>query len=118
MRNISFALTTPQIRARTKTVTRRLGWRFLLPKTLPYPLMACKKCQGIKPGELVRITPIQVVKVNVESLYDITPYDVVREGFPNMSPDEFIEMFCKHMKVKPDREITRIEFEYVDGEGS
>lgn len=26
-RNISFALTTPQFIARTKTVTRRMGWR-------------------------------------------------------------------------------------------
>ena len=27
MRNMSFALTTPQVLAQTKDVTRRLGWR-------------------------------------------------------------------------------------------
>jgi hypothetical protein len=28
MRLMSFSLTTPQILARTKTVTRRMGWQF------------------------------------------------------------------------------------------
>lgn len=31
MRNMSFALTTPQILNRSKTVTRRAGWSFLKP---------------------------------------------------------------------------------------
>lgn len=30
-RNMSFALTTSQIRDRSKTVTRRFGWWFLVP---------------------------------------------------------------------------------------
>lgn len=44
-RNISFALTTPQFRARTKWVTRRLGWLFLKPGDT---LMGVEKGMGLK----------------------------------------------------------------------
>ena len=42
-RLMSFSMTTPQVRARTKTVTRRLGWRFLKPGVV---LWAVEKAQG------------------------------------------------------------------------
>ena len=38
MRHMSFALTTKQIKSRTKTVTRRLGWTFLKPGDLIQPV--------------------------------------------------------------------------------
>jgi hypothetical protein len=50
VRNISFALTTAQVRARTKTVTRRVGWTFLKPGDLLQPVV---KCRGLKKGERV-----------------------------------------------------------------
>jgi hypothetical protein len=66
MRNISFSLTTEQFKARTKTVTRRLGWTFLEPGTV---LMGCEKCMGLKPGEkIVRLGRIRVVSVRRERL--------------------------------------------------
>ena len=34
MRRMAFSLTTPQILAQSKTVTRRVGWRFLQPGDL------------------------------------------------------------------------------------
>jgi len=45
-RNISFALTTKQIRNRSKTVTRRLGWLHIKKGDV---LNACVKCMGLKP---------------------------------------------------------------------
>lgn len=113
MRHISFALTTPQIRDRSKTVTRRLGWRTLAVGTLLQPIV---KGQGLKKGETVeRIGgPIRVVNVRRELLYHITQEDVVREGFPAMRPYEFIEMFMRHHGCDSDTEVTRIEFMYVD----
>ena len=42
MRNISFALTTPQFKARTKTVTRRKGWLMLQPGD---PVQECWWCE-------------------------------------------------------------------------
>jgi hypothetical protein len=50
-RYISFMLTQPQIRARTKTVTRRMGWKDLKPGTL---LMAAEKCQGLGKGGKIK----------------------------------------------------------------
>lgn len=117
MRNISFSLTTPQFRARTKTVTRRLNWLNLKAED---ELMGCEKCQGIKPGEqIVRLGPIRVVSARREPLDEMirSPFygvaEAVSEGFPGLSGAEFVAMFCKHMGCLPTREITRIEFEYL-----
>ncbi len=48
MRNISFSLTERQFMDKSKTVTRRLGWKFLKPGDR---LMGCRKCMGLKPGD-------------------------------------------------------------------
>lgn len=116
MRNISFALTTRQIRERTKTVTRRRGtwWaKILKPGDL---LCAVEKSQGIKKGGLVRLGVIRVVSVRVEPLSEVTmePGGVIREGFPDMTPWNFVRMFCDHMGGEEIQPVTRIEFEYVD----
>ncbi len=126
MRNISFSLTTPQFRSRTKTVTRRLGWLHLKAGDR---LMGCEKCMGRKPGELlVRLGEIEVVSVLRERLLEMTrppshlpdkwsAYGVeecAREGFPRMTPGEFVAFFCKsHAGCTPDTIVTRIEFKYV-----
>jgi hypothetical protein len=117
-RNISFALTTEQIRNRSKTVTRRLGWKFLKPGDI---LIACVKCQGIKPGEKIeRLCQIRVTDVTFEDLDTLLQSsgygegECEMEGFPNMTGSEFVTMFCENMKCKPETEVTRIEFEYVD----
>lgn len=119
MRNISFALTTEQVRSQTKTVTRRLGWAGLKPGTLLQPVV---KCMGLKRGETVeRIGgPIRVVSVEREPLRAMQRAairgfgnpETVREGFPSMTGDEFVQMFCRHNGCAPDAEVTRIEFEY------
>ena len=111
-RNISFMLTTPQFKAQTKDVTRRLGWAFLKPGDV---LMGCEKCQGLgKGGKITRLGLIRVVSVRFEELRRITAEDVVREGFPEMTRQEFIEFFCKHNKCLQTQIVTRIEFEYLD----
>ena len=111
MRNMSFAFTTQQMRDGTKTVTRRLGWDFLKPGDT---VMACVKCQGLKKGEHVeRIHPIKIVSSQRESLYTITPEDVIREGFPKLDPIRFIVMFCEHMDCSPSKLVNRIEFEHL-----
>lgn len=112
MRLMSFALTTPQFRTRTKTVTRRLGWRHAKVGDI---FMGVEKAMGRKKGEpLVKLGMIRVTDVRREPLDAITKEDVVREGFPGMYPSEFTAMFCKHMGCGGSDEVTRIEFEYVD----
>ena len=111
-RNMSFFLTTAQFRARTKTVTRRLGWRFLKAGDV---VMGVEKGQGIpKGGKVKRLGLIRVVYVRREALHRIPQWDVPKEGFPNMTAAAFIAMFCEHNKCAADTEITRIEFEYLD----
>lgn len=114
MRNMSFMLTTKQVRDGTKNVTRRIGWAFLKSND---KVMACEKCQGLKKGEkIVKIRPIKIISVKRELLSDISKYDdkeTAREGFPHLNAQEFIDMFCKEMRCSPLHIVNRIEFEYL-----
>lgn len=112
MRNMSFALTTQQIKNRSKTVTRRKGWSDLKPGTL---IQAVVKSMGLKPGEqLEPLAVLHVVDVRREPLYLITNLDVEREGF-EMEAEDFVKMFCEHMGGSWVQEVTRIQFNYVPG---
>lgn len=116
-RNISFALTTAQFLAGTKTVTRRLGWEKLKPGDV---LCAVEKSQGLKKGEKVKkLGAIRVVDVRRESLRlmaDDAQYgreEAIREGFPAMTGLAFTLMFCNHNGIENEEIITRIEFERI-----
>ena len=110
-RNMSFMLTTEQVRNKTKTVTRRLGWWFLKAGDI---VNAVEKGQGLKKGEKVkRIYQIRILRSGGEELTSIDKEECIKEGFPEMNPEEFVEMFCKHNKCKPVDCVNRIEFEYL-----
>lgn len=116
MRLISVALTADQIIAKSKDVTRRLGWLKLKQGDLIQPV---RKCMGLKPGEKVeRIgPPIRVISVRREPLNamwgNYGDSERIREGFPNLTPAEFIAIFCAtHKGCTPETVITRIEFAY------
>lgn len=114
-RLMSCALTVGGVIDRTKTVTRRLGWRFLKPGDT---LTLCRKVMGRRRGDpLERLAEVRVVGVRREPLNWIGQEDVVREGFPSASPLWFVDMFCEEMRVSPETMVTRIEWEYLDGEG-
>jgi len=69
---------------------------------------------GLKKGEKVqRIGEIEIVDVRPERLGDITRKDVIREGFPEMTPAEFVDFFCRFNRCTPDTVVTRIEFRKV-----
>ena len=110
-RNMSFMLTTKQIRNKTKTVTRRLGWKFLKPGDI---LNACVQCQGLKKGQKIeKICQIRVIDISTPFLWKLSGQDVNKEGFPGMTTGEFMQMFCNEMKCGPWDIVTRIEFEYI-----
>ena len=114
MRNMSFFYTTEQILNRTKTVTRRLGWKTI---RIGEIVRAVKKCQGLKKGEKIEpLAMIQITNRTYENLINIIgrPDECRKEGFPDMATGDFVEMFCNHMKCDPYCEITRLEFEYVE----
>jgi hypothetical protein len=112
-RLMAVSLTEPQVRARTKTVTRRAGWRML---HVGDQLTLCRKVMGRRRGELLdRIAAVEVTSVRREPLDAITAADVAAEGFPHMTPAQFVAFFCRtHRGCAPDTEITRIEWCYID----
>ena len=114
MRRMSFALTTAQIRARTKTVTRRLGWRNLRPGDR---IAAVEKAMGFRKGEKAPppIAVLEVVSVRREVLADIDRADVAREGFPGKTPLDFLQLFCAANDCQSNVWVQRIEFRYVEG---
>lgn len=109
---LSAMLTTDQVIDRTKDVTRRANWLHIGAGT---PLTVCTKVQGRKAGEpLIRLAEVVVVTLRREPLGAITAEDCVREGFPNHSPTQFVEFFCRHMRgCTPTTPITRIEWMYL-----
>ena len=123
MRNMSFMLTTKQIRMRTKTVTRRMGWEILKKGDL---VCAIEKGQGLKKGEKVkRLAFLRVKSVRREGLWRMTDdweyglRECVKEGFqppsPYSHPSAFVRFFCQtHQDCRPKTIITRIEFGYQE----
>ena len=113
--NISFAATKEQIKAQTKTVTRRMGWVKLSAGRILQPV---EKCQGLKKGENVKPIgcPIRVVSVSREPLKSITDRDVIKEGFPGKDREWFMNLFGGINKLTHGYEtiVTRIEFEYME----
>lgn len=112
MRNMSFMLTTEQFKNKTKTVTRRLGWWFLKHGDT---VMGVEKGMGLKKGEkIVRLGPIYIMSTYPEPLIEITQKEVILEGFPDKSPEWFIDMFCKsHKKCTPKTIVNRILLKYL-----
>lgn len=122
MKNMSFFLTTRQVREGTKTVTRRLGWAFLKPGDR---VMAVVKGQGIpKGGRIERIRLIEIVSNRPEALWklaldpDYGREEAIREGFPEMDGLEFMEFFIRHhtsrrKTVDRNTKPQRLEFRYV-----
>lgn len=120
MRNMSFALTTRQFMSGEKDVTRRNGWDNLC---LNEHFNGVKKAMGLKRGEKVVVlrecicisnTPEQVDEI-IKRPYRTgsTRSEMEREGFPEMTAEDFVEFFCKtHKGVTPETYINRIEFKW------
>ena len=120
MKNMSFMLTRQQVLDHSKTVTRRMGWKRLLPDCQIQPVA---KGMGLKLGEKIeRIgLPVLIVCVEFEPLCRMTDdpeygkAECIKEGFPDLTPSEFIDMFCNsHKGCLPGTEVTRIEFKYLE----
>jgi hypothetical protein len=118
---MSVAFTEQAVVARSKTATRRKGWLMLKPGDR---LTLCRKVMGRKKGEpLVRLAEVEVVSVQCEPLLALTmdltygQNEVCLEGFPDLSPDEFVDRyFVQAQGIDPTTEVRRIEWRYLDGE--
>ena len=75
---------------------------------------AVEKARGVKREEMRRLGVARVISVREERLDAIDEADVVREGYPDMTTEEFVAMFCRlnrHKRCAPDTLVTRIEFQ-------
>lgn len=113
-RNMSFFLTTEQYLNGSKTVTRRLGWKFAKVGDI---CNGVEKCQGLKKGEkVVRLGQHKWVSLRWERLDKMITNpsygarEVIKEGFPSLLPQEFVMMFCDHHKIMPETPVHRMEF--------
>ncbi len=112
-----------------KDVTRRLGWLNLKPGE---HYMAVRQAQGLKKGEKVqRLGECVCLHNYPEELRCIEYYsyrgwssipqifrstirkETAREGFPELTPHQFVVMFCREMKCTPKTIVNRIEFARV-----
>lgn len=94
MRLMSFAATTAQMYAGTKTVTRRIDRKVWWAKVLKSGTLVCavEKSQGIpKGGKVKRIGVIEIVGVRRELLHKITDFDA---ECPTCEGDAFIEQIA------------------------
>lgn len=114
---MAFSLTTPQMRNKTKTVTRRIGSADWKPGERR---VAIVKGQGLKKGEKVdRIGVIECVSNRPEPLWrllrdpDYGKAEARREGFPEMDGLEFVEFFCAKNKCQRSLVVNRIEFKHI-----
>lgn len=98
-RRMSVSMTLDAVRSRTKTVTRRHvdTWKDLAPGDR---LTLIEKGMGLPKGaRQVVVADVEIVDVRVEPLsllsYDVRygRQEVVLEGFPNMTPDEFVDFW-------------------------
>jgi len=114
-KRMAFSKTIPQMRGRTKTVTRRFGWwdgDTDEPRVQPGDIvLAIEKGMGLAKGERQKVLhPIEIISIRREPLGIIDAADILREGFPGMSPDEFFRV----LGGKPSDVVTRIEFRHLD----
>ncbi|MCK4706137.1 MAG: ASCH domain-containing protein, partial [Gammaproteobacteria bacterium] len=74
-----------------------------------------EKAMGLRRGEQIKKIGglIRVVSVRSEPLNAITQEDVVKEGFPDWTPQQFIQMLVDHYKVDLTKPVNRIEFKYL-----
>ncbi len=119
MKNMAFSLTTAQVSAGIKTVTRRTGWAKL---KAGEEFCAVVKGQGLKPGEKVqRLAILRCVSNGQESLSELVAdpkygkEEARKEGFPELTGLGFVRFFCEKANNGTDAwtVVNRIEFEYV-----
>lgn len=116
-RNQSFFHTKKQYLARTKTVTRRDGWAFARVGDI---VNGCEKCQGLRKGEtIVVMGQHRYIDLRWEPLCrmidepDYGAQEVIKEGFPDMTPTEFVAFLCNVMKCTPKKLVHRMEYVFV-----
>jgi hypothetical protein len=123
---MSVALTLDQVRARTKTVTRRHkdSWKTLKPGDR---ITLIEKGMGLAKGEKQQaVVDVEILDVRIEPLHLLCDdeygwAEVAAEGFPDMPPADFAAWWLESHGVPEFRdesefmayEVVRIEWRYL-----
>lgn len=118
---MAVSMTIAQVRDGSKTVTRRApdSWVKLM---VGDRVTLIEKGMGLKKGEKqVPIRDVEITSLRNEPLGKVGWGDeLAREGFPEMSADEFMAMWCKSHKqaavpasARPKVRCLRIEWKYL-----
>ena len=112
MEYMSFFATQEQVLNQTKFVTRRQGWNKIKVGDEIQPVI---KRQGLKRGEKVQPIGCSIIITaeRWELINIITSYDVVLEGFPNLSVNGFITMYCNLNDCNPTDICHRLQYKYT-----
>jgi hypothetical protein len=107
---MSVAETTDQVLDRSKIETRRLGWKFVKPGDVL--TLVDRNPRTGKPWQ--RLADVEVLRVTLYStLCFIDQASVIDEGFPDLTPEQFVEFFCRTFKCEPRQEVTVIRWRYL-----
>lgn len=115
-RRMSCAMTVDQVRNRTKSETRRHvdSWAHL---NAGDRLTLVEKAMGLPKGATqVVLAHVEVVSVDVEPLDAITSTGCAAEGFPAMTPADFVAFWLSGHGYPPEaRPLVRvIRWQYLD----
>lgn len=111
--SMRFALTIEQIKAKEKTVTRRIDWSSQILKQGDQ-IYAVGKTIGLKKNEKEkRLATLEIISIREEPLNAVTKDDVIREGFPEWNQAQFIAFLCGYLGIEPKTLVSRIEFAYL-----
>lgn len=114
-RRMSCSLTIDAVRERRKTVTRRAEqtWQRLAPGDR---LTLVEKAMGLPKGvRQVVLAEVEIVSVRIEALCQITAEECANEGFPELTPDQFIAFWLQGHRPNhgANTVVRRIEWRYV-----
>lgn len=113
---MSCSMTTAAVYLRVKTVTRRDVDTWTTLKTGDR-LTLVEKAMGLPKGsKQVVMAEVEVTRVSVEPLVQITSEDCYREGFPDLTPLEFCRMWVgTHQPIVTLTPVMcrRIEWRYL-----
>jgi hypothetical protein len=122
MKVISMSMATNAFIDGTKSVTRRAGWKRA---RVGQRLRVVEQGQGLRKGERMKtLGYIELTNVRSERLScltDNTEYgtqELILEGFPNLTPEQFIGILCEHSHIGPNTVVKRLEFKRIEVDDS
>jgi len=110
VRRFVFAVPSPGVENRTKTVSRLSGSVGLIPGAL-FPAVMREEAFGACHSRPVG--RVRILNCRPEPLDQVTEAEVRREGFPDLTPSAFVDLFRAINGGERGQRVTRVEFEWV-----